>query len=157
MLDEAGFSLAARWYVDGFGERSGIRTKVDFLEDRLPPQIEVVLFRVLQESLTNVHRHARSPQVDISVVIKDEKVELRVRDYGSGIPEDRLKTFRNGGPGVGVGLAGMRERVRELGGSFDISRQNGTIVTVTIPLNEKLKPEASAHVSGVTPNQHISA
>src|SRR5262249_44761020 len=128
MLDEAGFTMAARWYVDGYGERSRIKTRLNLPEnlDRLPDEVEVVLFRVLQESLTNVHRHAKSQEVDITVAIENNLVSLSVRDYGCGIPQDRLESFRNAGAGGGVGLAGMRERVRELGGTLEVICSRGT-------------------------------
>ena len=93
LLDETGFASAARWYVEGFAKRSGIQTSLDMPEDlvRLPSSLELVLFRVLQESLTNVHRHSRSPRAEVSVKLSEDQVVLRVRDYGKGIPADVLE------------------------------------------------------------------
>jgi signal transduction histidine kinase len=139
LLDEAGFSSAAKWYLDGFAQRSGIQVKLDLPKDvgRLPRSIELALFRVLQESLTNIHRHSGSSRAEIALRSFPDKVILDVRDYGKGIPHELLKNFRAKGTNCGVGLAGMRERLRELGGQLDIqSKVNGTLVSVTMPLPE---------------------
>ena len=140
LLDETGFASAARWYVEGFAKRSGIQTGLDMPEDlgRLPSSLELALFRVLQESLTNVHRHSRSRKADVSVRLSDDKVVLRVRDYGKGIPADVLGRFRRNGAHGGVGLAGMRERIHELGGQLEMdSDSHGTQVVATLPRRER--------------------
>jgi signal transduction histidine kinase len=94
----------------------------------------LVLFRVLQESLTNIHRHSRSSRAEISLNTNAKSAVLRIRDYGKGIPRETLEGFLRTGGNVGVGLAGMRERVREQGGHFDIqSDRNGTTITVVMP------------------------
>jgi signal transduction histidine kinase len=137
MLDEVGFFSAARWYVDGFAKRSGILVTSDIPErnERLPSDVEVVLFRVLQEALTNIHRHSQSPSAEIQVTLDDVKVALQIRDCGRGIPSELLENFRNSGAQTGVGLSGMRERVNECGGRLDIHSENrNTTVLVTIPL-----------------------
>ena len=87
LLDETGFASAARWYVEGFAKRSGIPTSLDMPEDlgRLPSSLELALFRVLQESLTNVHRHSKSRKADVSLRLDRGQVVLRGRDYGKGI------------------------------------------------------------------------
>jgi signal transduction histidine kinase len=144
LLDEAGFSSAAKWYLEGFAQRSGIEVKVDLPEDvsRLPKSLELGLFRVLQESLTNIHRHSGSPRAEITLQLLADKVILEVRDYGKGMAQETLKNSRTNGIHVGVGLAGMRERVRELGGQFDIhSKPSGTLISVTIPVAEATKIE----------------
>jgi signal transduction histidine kinase len=131
-----GFLFAARWYVEGFSERSGVKVSVDIPEDagRLPLPVEMALFRVLQECLANIHRHSGSDCADVSLIISPTDASLRIRDYGRGIPPEVLKQFHANGGRVGVGLAGMRERVREQGGFFDIqSSSSGTAVTVRIP------------------------
>ena len=138
LLDETGFGSAARWYVDGFAQRSGIKVNLDVPPDlgRLRRDIETALFRVVQEALTNVHRHSGGTAVDIDVDVDAEQVWLEVKDNGRGIPEDRLHAVESG-LGKGVGLAGMRERVRELGGSLTIeSNQTGTLLRISIPINE---------------------
>ena len=122
LLDETGFASAARWYVEGFAKRSGIQTSLDMPEElgRLPSSLELALFRVLQESLTNVHRHSKSRRADVSLRLSGDKVVLRVRDYGEGIPADVLYRFRRNTAHGGVGLAGMRERIHELGGELEM-------------------------------------
>ncbi len=93
-----------------------------------------MLFRVLQESLTNIHRHSRSSRAEISLQTNSKGATLRIRDYGKGISREMLENFMSTGTNVGVGLAGMRERVREQGGHFDIqSDRNGTTITVIMP------------------------
>ena len=136
LLDEVGFGPAARWYVDGFAQRSGIKVNLDVPPDfgRLRREIENALFRVVQEALTNVHRHSGGSAVDIRVDVDAEKVWMEVSDDGKGISKDRLRAAE-AGLGNGIGLAGMRERVSELGGSLKIeSSEKGTILRISIPL-----------------------
>jgi PAS domain S-box-containing protein len=136
LLDEAGLASAARWYVTGFAERSGIRVNLDMPIEfrRLPMPVETALFRVLQEGLTNIHRHSQSQAADIHLAVSDGQVNLAIRDYGKGIPAHILNRFRQSGT-TGVGLAGMRERVYELGGQFEIRAETqGTTVSASIPV-----------------------
>jgi signal transduction histidine kinase len=143
LLDETGFASAARWYVEGFAKRSGIQTSLDMPEDlaRLPNSLELALFRVLQESLTNVHRHSRSRKAEVSVNLSEDHVVLRIRDYGKGIPADTLDRFRRHDAHGGVGLAGMRERIHELGGHLGMdSDSHGTQVVATMPRLERRNP-----------------
>jgi signal transduction histidine kinase len=141
LLDEAGFASAAKWYVEGFAQRSGIDVKVDFPTDvgRLPRPIELGLFRVLQESLTNIHRHSGSSKAEVALKLFPDQVVLEVKDYGRGISRELLDNFRNKGTNSGVGLAGMRERLRELGGQLEIRNANGTLISVAMPLSEPAK------------------
>jgi signal transduction histidine kinase len=135
LLDEAGFESAARWFVEGFSQRSGIPVSLT-IEDtgRLPRSVELALFRVLQESLTNIHKHSKSPRAEVSLRPAKANVVLRVRDFGDGIPEETLENFVNSGTRVGVGLAGMRERIREQGGQFKINSNGaGTTIEVSLP------------------------
>lgn len=139
LLDEAGFGSAARWYVDGFAERSSIKANIHLPPklDRLHKDVEIALFRLLQESLTNVHRHSGASVVDISVRVDTEQIDLEISDNGRGIPKKQLTQLQDGNGG-GVGLAGMRERVRELRGSMEIqSGDRGTKVRVVIPLPQR--------------------
>jgi two-component system NarL family sensor kinase len=136
LLDEAGFDSAARWYVDGFAERVGIQATLNFPDkmDRLPRIVEVALFRILQESLTNVHRHSGSPTVEVEMEVNPETVILTIRDAGRGIPEHIMKQFSESGT-AGIGLAGMRERLSDLGGELRVqSNSKGTVLLATIPL-----------------------
>jgi|KBSSwiStaDraftv2_1062776.scaffolds.fasta_scaffold44978_2 PAS domain S-box-containing protein len=131
LLDEVGFVSVARWYSAEFAKRSGIKVKLDLPDgrNRLPESTEIALYRILQESLTNVHRHSGSPLVDLGLKITENQVQLIVRDFGCGIPAVLGLNH------AGVGLSGMRERVADLGGSFDIeSDSNGTAVIVKFPL-----------------------
>jgi signal transduction histidine kinase len=134
LLDEAGFESAARWYVEGFSQRSGIPVSLVINEvGRLPRSVELALFRVLQESLTNIHKHSKSPSAEVLLRAEKDSVILRVRDFGTGMLGETLENFRNLGTRVGVGLAGMRERIREQGGEFRIdSDANGTAIEVQL-------------------------
>ncbi|HEX3107420.1 MAG TPA: ATP-binding protein [Terriglobales bacterium] len=151
LLDEAGFFSAAQWYVEGFAKRSGIYAHLELPSDlpRLPPALELVLFRALQESLTNVHRYSASSRVDIQVQLDAEKISLQVRDYGRGIPADVIQMFQEKGTGVGVGLAAMRARLNEAGGTLAISSDaHGTTVHAAIPiLTDKQTRARSANVA----------
>jgi two-component system, NarL family, sensor kinase len=136
LLDEVGLASAARWFVEGFAKRSGIELTTDIPDEpgRPPRPTELVLFRVLQESLTNIHRHSKSLRAEVSLHSSPLNVILQIRDYGKGMPREMLRNFLSAGTDVGVGLAGMRERVREQGGRFDIhSDKTGTTITVTMP------------------------
>jgi signal transduction histidine kinase len=136
LLDEIGFASAAQWYVDGFGQRSGIRTKLDLPPElnRLPEVVELTLFRILQESLTNVHRHSGCSAVEIQLKVDEQNMTLAVTDFGKGMSAESLRKFRGNG-NMGVGLSGMRERLADLDGRLDIrSDGSGTTVLATIPL-----------------------
>jgi signal transduction histidine kinase len=149
LLDELGFSSAAQWLVDGFSQRSNIHVALDVPPNlqRMPQEIELALFRVLQESLTNIHRHSGSTSASVRLTQHGRTIVLLVQDYGLGIPLSILESFRTSNAGLGVGLAGMRERVNELGGRLELNSDGtGTLVRVTLP--------ASPH--GPSPPQHSS-
>lgn len=137
LLDQAGLTTALKWYVKGFNERSGV--KVDFNESgsngqRMPPEVEYALFRVVQECLTNIRRHTNSETAEIDLKRTAEEVSLSVRDHGKG---HKLQIARNGeGPEfVGVGIPGMRHRLKQLGGDLLVdSSLDGTTVTATVPV-----------------------
>ena len=132
LLEEVGLASAVPWYVEGFAERSGIKVNLQMPASfhRLPQAVELVLFRVLQESLTNIHRHAGSKRATIQLRIDAHSAALSVEDDGKGFAS------ANGQPHKpGVGIAGMRERVRELGGEFRItSAATGTKVEAVVPM-----------------------
>jgi len=138
LLDEVGFASAAKNYVEEFARRSGIESDISLeLPSRLPPNTEILLFRVLQESLTNIHRHSGSSRAKIRAGIEGEKVSLEIRDYGRGISQEMLESFKTTGNGVGVGLAGIRERLREVNGKLDLSSSGaGTILRVSLPVTD---------------------
>jgi signal transduction histidine kinase len=135
-LDKLGFASAAQWFVKGFAQRSGIRVNLRLAHDlgRLPPNVEIALFRVLQESLTNVHRHAQAKEAEIWVFRKATDVIFKIRDHGRGMRASQLQQLRATGT-AGVGVASMRERIHELQGSLEIrSCRRGTELKVTIPV-----------------------
>jgi signal transduction histidine kinase len=136
LLDEAGIVSAVQWFVEGFAKRSGIQVRCEIAEtlQRPPRNHELVLFRVLQESLTNVHRHSGASATTIRLNASADHFVLEIADNGTGMPEECLKRFHEAGHGTGVGLVGMRERVNELGGHLEIhSDPAGTTVAVALP------------------------
>jgi signal transduction histidine kinase len=154
LLDELGFHSAARWYAEGFAKRSGIQVNLHLAEvtERLPKQIELALFRVLQESLTNVHRHAKASTVDIEVLCTDDLVILAVSDDGRGLHADVLERFRGGHAG-GIGLAGMRERLAELGGRLEVdSGPTGTRIRAILPTHECDPANAAPENISISPD-----
>jgi signal transduction histidine kinase len=137
LLDEVGFPCAAERYIEGFAKRSGITIKTEIATPRarLPKRIEVALFRVLQESLTNVHRHSGASEAIIQFRHEPKAVTLEIRDFGKGMPKERLQLLRGVNAESGVGLAGMRERLLELNGKLEIeSEGRGTSMRATVPL-----------------------
>src|SRR6202046_458996 len=152
LLDDIGIASAARWYLEGFSKRSGIEVSADIPDSatRMPRAMELALFRVLQESLTNIHRHAKSTRAEVSLHMLKDRAVLRVRDHGKGIPSETLEHFQHDGTHVGVGLAGMRERVAEQNGEFEISSdESGTVIEVTMPLSITETP--GEHQGATTP------
>lgn len=147
LLDEAGFYSAARDYIDGFSRRSNISVEFNAPPEviRLQPEIELMLFRTVQEALTNVHKHSGASRVVITLTMNEKEVHLEITDNGKGMSPDRLDQLTHGVSEIGVGLAGMRERVRQFNGTFDIrSDTTGTAIIVTAP---RLEPVP--HDSGV--------
>jgi PAS domain S-box-containing protein len=134
LLDIAGVALALRWYVDGFSDRSKIKVDLEIPADfgRLPADIEIAVFRIVQECLTNIHRHSGSATAAISLIQEGDLLVLRVRDSGKGIPLEKQRELTVGRGGVGV--EGMRERLKQLGGTLHIeSLGTGTVVSATLP------------------------
>ena len=147
LLDEAGFASAARWFVEGFSKRSNIEVECDIPQqrERLSKECELVLFRVLQESLTNVHRHSGASTASVTLTIDQGRLELQVIDNGSGIEQTRLAQVDEPGTQVGVGIAGMRERVRKLGGRLELqSSKAGTKLSVSLPMASVIAPQIAA-------------
>jgi PAS domain S-box-containing protein len=137
LLDEAGLLSATRWMVDGFSDRAKIETdlKISGEIGRLPQQVELALFRVIQESLSNIRRHSGAKQAQIKLRRTDGAVFLEVRDNGKGMPPNVLSKSGHGKQVVGVGILGMRERLSQLGGTLEIdSDKSGTTVKVQVPL-----------------------
>ena len=134
LLDDVGLHSALSEYVTGFAERSGIRVSLDIPSEieRLDRDYELSLFRIVQECLTNIHRHSGSKTAGIRIVRDDEALVLEVRDEGGGMPAERLSEIQSRGSGVGI--RGMRERVLQLSGTMSIeSDRSGTQIRVLIP------------------------
>jgi signal transduction histidine kinase len=136
MLDEVGFSSAAQWYVEGVTKRSGIKISLDFsAAPRLGNNAELALFRVLQESLANVLRHSKSAKAHVRLYADGETAVLSIRDYGQGIPAEKVNSFNRSGTGAGVGLGGMRQRLRDFGGQLQVqSDGTGTTILAMLPI-----------------------
>ena len=135
LLDETGLDSALRWYVSGFSERGQIRVDLELEENfgRLSRELEISIFRLIQESLTNIHRHSGSSSARIRLVRSGTQVELEIVDKGKGIPPEKQRELATAK--AGVGMRGMQERVRQLGGTFKItSNGKGTSVAVVFPI-----------------------
>ncbi len=138
LLDEVGLAPGVREYLEGFAERSRMKVQFEITEDfgRLPRELETALFRIVQEGLTNVHRHSDSRTVTVRIVRSSRQVSLAIADRGTGIPRGKVREIE-AGRASGVGLRGMRERARQLGGSFRIrSSHKGTVVVIRLPLGD---------------------
>jgi len=140
LLDEAGLNSAIRWFVEGFAKRSGIRVNLQIPDpiQRFEDSVELVLFRALQEGLTNVHRHSGATQADVGLVISGNRITLTVNDNGRGMPASALRDLKEDGTAGGVGLAGMMERIREIGGRLEIkSSSHGTEIVARVPMRQQ--------------------
>jgi two-component system, NarL family, sensor kinase len=137
LLDECGLASAVRWYAEGFEKRSGIKVEVEADGDlvRLSSEVETALFRVVQESLTNVHRYSGSSQAKIRISGSLGEVHLEVVDYGKGLKAAASHAIRDGSARLGVGIPGMRERLHQLGGTLDVNfGTQGTRVLASVPI-----------------------
>jgi signal transduction histidine kinase len=142
LLDEDGLASALAWYVKGFAERSEIKIdlKVSPNFGRLPQEVETTLFRVVQESLTNVHRHSKSLTASIRLSRRATEVKLEIADKGQGMPAKALHSGYQKSGQLGVGIMGMSERAGQLGGRLEIdSSRRGTTIRVVIPNPEVVK------------------
>lgn len=135
LLDIAGLASALHWYVDGFSERSRIRVDLEIPSElgRLPDEMEIAIFRIVQECLTNIHRHSESATAAICLTLEADRLVVQVRDAGKGISQEKLELIEAGRSGIG--FAGMRERLRQLGGTLEIqSTDTGTVVCAILNL-----------------------
>jgi two-component system, chemotaxis family, CheB/CheR fusion protein len=148
LLDELGLSSALHWYAQGFESRTGIRVTVDVPSDlmRLSPETEVTLFRVVQESLTNIHRYANSPTAIIRVNVDAEEMTLEIIDHGKGMEVNAVAPESFSAERPGVGIQGMRERMRQLAGRLELVSvpNRGTRVIATLPIEGLVHEEAPA-------------
>jgi signal transduction histidine kinase len=149
LLDEAGLVSALQWYAQGFSKRSGIYVDV-FAQaiGRLSPQIELALFRIVQESLTNVRRHSGSETVSIRLETKSGEISLEIRDRGDGLEASKdasQLTESEEFIEMGVGIPGMQQRLRQLGGRLEIDSNNeGTKITAVVPIGNQAATTVSA-------------
>lgn len=139
LLDETGLQSALRWYAEGFAQRSGIQVDLKINPEfrRLPDDLEIAIFRMVQESLTNIHRHSGSPTATIELTSGPENIQLQIIDAGKGMPD---RAVRDSKFVPGVGIMGMQERMRQFGGTFEIlSKGKGTTVVATVPTERTLR------------------
>jgi signal transduction histidine kinase len=139
LLDQMGLEAALRSYIDGFSKRSGICVAVDMvaIASRLPPEIELTLFRVVQEALGNIHRHSGSKSASVWLEGQSDRVILEIRDEGKGMSAETLGALRDGVAPQGVGLAAMHERLREVQGRLEVeSDASGTLLRAVILLRK---------------------
>ena len=144
LLDEVGLSSALQWYVDEFAKRSGITTTLELVADfgRVNSELEIAIFRIVQECLTNVHRHSSSPKAFVRLRRSNGAILLEIQDEGKGIPPEKKSMILGYGP-VGVGLRGMRERVLQLGGTLEIESEDiGTTVRAMFPITKAVAVSA---------------
>jgi len=137
LLDEAGLREALHWFVGGFIERSGIQTELEISPNfaRLPRELEIAIFRIIQESLTNIHRHSGSAKASIRLALDGNQIFLTISDQGKGMPSEATLEEPKKNRKLGVGIAGMRERVLQLGGEFEVAAGNpGTIIKAVFPI-----------------------
>jgi two-component system, NarL family, sensor kinase len=143
LLDEAGLRDALHWFVGGFIERSGIQTELEISPNfaRLSRELETAIFRIIQESLTNIHRHSGSAKASIRLTLDGNQVFLTISDQGKGMPPEATPEEQNAleepkkNRKLGVGIAGMRERVLQLGGQFEVAAGNpGTVIKAVFPI-----------------------
>jgi PAS domain S-box-containing protein len=152
LLDENGLYSAISWFLQGLLERSGLEVQLDISKEfgRLPRDMELVIFRLVQECLTNIHRHSESATASIQIVRASNQITLDIRDQGKGMSPARLAEIQLGRSGVGIG--GMRERLRQFEGTMIIeSDSSGTRVFTTIPLPKGASPEDSSQAEPLQP------
>jgi signal transduction histidine kinase len=150
LLDELGLQSSLRWYLEGFTKRSGLETSLEVIPEEFPRlhvNLEIAIFRIVQEALTNVYRHAQARKGSVTLIKRDGQVIVKIRDDGKGI-SDQVADLRPGN--IGVGFAGMRQRAKEFGGELLLrNTYPGTLVEIAIPM---LSAALSAKSDGVSIN-----
>jgi signal transduction histidine kinase len=147
LLDESGLPVALHWYIDGLVERSGLGIELNIPDrlERFAPDVELAIFRLVQECLTNIHRHSGSKSAVIRIARELDRIYVEVQDHGKGMSQERLAEVQSRGDGVGVGIRGMRERVRHCHGELTIdSNALGTKITAIFPAKTPAAKEQSA-------------
>ena len=143
LLDEMGLASALELYAEGFAERSGIRVDLDVPDDlgRLPAETEIAMFRIVQQGLANIHRHSKSRVAKIHIRHDAEATTMKIADEGRGIAPALLCEINSGTRLIGVGIAGMRERIGVMNGRFQISSSRcGTTIEISLPVAESTGP-----------------
>jgi signal transduction histidine kinase len=145
LLDEVGLPAAVRWYAEGYTKRSGVCLEVEVPDDlpRLSIDKETTLFRIVQESLTNVHRHSGASKAIIRITVKENLLRLEVRDNGKGIVNPHSSDLSKRTISPGVGILGMQERLRDLDGNLEITAENGTRVIAILPITSPVADAAA--------------
>jgi two-component system sensor histidine kinase UhpB len=149
LLDEIGILSALSWYVEGLAERSGLKIDLQVPDnlERLPAEMELLIFRLVQECLTNIHRHSGSKTALIRIELEGTNIQVKVEDQGAGMTPERLAEIQ--AQGKGVGIRGMRERVGHFCGDLIIeSSSSGTRVCATLPLNARPSKDHSSSQQG---------
>jgi PAS domain S-box-containing protein len=144
MLDEFGLSSALGMYLEGLEKRSGLSIELNIPADfgRLAPEVELAIFRLVQECLTNIHRHSGSKTAAIRIIREPDKIYAEVQDHGKGMSPERFAEVQSHGAGVGVGIRGMRERVRQAHGELTVdSNALGTTITAIFPAKKPAAQE----------------
>ena len=144
MLDEMGLASALGWYLEGLQQRSGLIIELNIPSDfgRLAPDVELAIFRLVQECLTNIHRHSGSKTAVVRIIRGPDKIYAEVQDHGKGMSPERFAEVQSQGAGVGVGIRGMRERVRQAHGELTVdSNALGTKITATFPATKPAAKE----------------
>jgi signal transduction histidine kinase len=139
LLDDVGLVSAISWYVEGFSERSGIAVSLDMPKGlaRFSAEVETALFRIVQQSLGNIHRHSESKVAHLRLVLAEDRLTIEISDEGRGFSPEIMARFRETGQLPGIGISGMRERMNALGGTFNVaSNASGTTITVSVPIEE---------------------
>jgi PAS domain S-box-containing protein len=154
MLDHGGLAPAIHWYAEGFSQRSRVRVGLNMPANfpRLPDDVELTLFRIVQEGLTNVHRHSGSHTAEVQLGLSPKQITLEVRDHGKGIPSNRIEQAVE----LGVGIRGMRERVRQLGGHMGITSTKGKGTRVEVSLPRTIGREFTSSPAGRRPQHRAS-
>jgi signal transduction histidine kinase len=146
LLDEIGLQSALRWFVEGFAERSKIQVSLEMPGDfaRLSPEMETAIFRIVQECLTNVHRHSGSSTAVVRIANTTGQLRVEVQDNGKGVPPEKQSQIRSPGK-TGVGMRGMRERLRQFGGQLEVNSAPGlTLVVATLPISHQPRGKSAS-------------
>ncbi len=154
LLDESGLASPLQWFVEGFSQRSGIQVELKISQGfgRLPREMELTLFRIVQEALTNVHRHSGSPTAQVELNRSETAVTLLICDQGKGLAKPEPDQPSQESSRFGVGIRGMRERVHQLGGTMKLHPgEPGTILQVVFPLDVIREIETSRYSEAASP------